>query len=394
MQQREKDFQLGPIIAVSLGHFFHDIFPAFLAPLLPLLIVRYRLSYALAGLLTVFLRGPSLINPLIGVLADRTSTRVLVIVSPAVTACLMSLLPAAPSYSVLIVMLLATGFSSSCFHVPAPVMIRHLSGSKIGTGMSVFMLGGELARSVGPIIILASLSVWGIHGTYRLIPLGLAASVFLYFRLRRDSVQRASTAPGRPGIFRELIRHRRLYLVVGGLFFSKNIVIAALTSFLPIYLTSRGSSLWLAGASLSILELAGAAGTFVSGSLSDRIGRRTMLLITSIATPLLMGVFILAEGLYLFPVLAVLGVFLFAVNPVLMAVVQENVSAYPSLANGMFMTLGFLTLSLCTFLIGILGDYFGLEVSYVICALLSVAGIPLALIIPVSPRTEFIGEGV
>lgn len=156
---------------------------------------------------------------------------------------------------------------------------------------------------------------------------------------------------------------------------------------------ASGSSLWLVGASLSILELAGAAGTFASGSLSDRIGRRKMLLIAAIATPLLMGVFILAEGLYLFPVLLVLGVFLFAANPVLMAVVQENVSAYPSLANGMFMTLGFLTLSLCTFLIVISGDYFGLEVSYIICAVLSIAGIPLALIIPISPKTGFVRKG-
>jgi FSR family fosmidomycin resistance protein-like MFS transporter len=293
----------------------------------------------------------------------------------------MCVLPAAPSYPILIVLLLAAGISSACFHVPAPVVVGRLSGPKMGMGMSIFMLSGELARSLGPILILASISLWGLQGTFRLIPLGLSASVILFFMIRRIPMPSLSTTRTRAQL-RELWRNSRLFLILAGILLSKNIVIAALTAFLPTYLVDRGSSLWLAGTSLSIVQFFGGLGSFTAGSLSDRIGRRNMLLISSVITPLIMVVFLVARGWMLLPILAVLGLFSFAVNPVLMALVQENSPTFPSVANGMFMTLGFVTISLCTFGIGLLADLVGLEIAYRVCALASLIGIPTTLLLP------------
>ena len=186
-------FQAGNVLAIALGHFMHDVYTAFLAPILPLLINKLGISYTLAGLLTVFQNFASLMNPFIGMLADRVSIRYLAIAAPAVSAALMSLLPLSPSYTFLVVMLLLVGISASCWHVPAPVIIRNTSGNRLGTGMSFFMLGGELARSVGPIVVLGAVSLWGMEGTYRMIPFGLAASVLLFLKLRNLPIRRAPT---------------------------------------------------------------------------------------------------------------------------------------------------------------------------------------------------------
>jgi len=51
----------------------HDIFTSFLAPLLPLIIQKLGLSLTLAGSLAAFQQLPSLINPFLGLLADRGS---------------------------------------------------------------------------------------------------------------------------------------------------------------------------------------------------------------------------------------------------------------------------------------------------------------------------------
>ena len=150
----EQKFHWGNVLTLSLGHLMHDTYSSFLAPILPLLIKRLGLSYSLAGLLAVFQRAPSLINPFIGLLADRITLRYFVIIAPTVTAIVMSLLPLSPNYVIMAMLLLIVGFSSSFFHVPAPVMVRWVSGKRIGTGMSFFMLGGELARSIGPLVIL------------------------------------------------------------------------------------------------------------------------------------------------------------------------------------------------------------------------------------------------
>ncbi len=376
-------FRLGGVLTVAAGHLFHDTFGGFLAPVLPLLIGKLGFSYSLAGLLGVFQRGPSLINPLVGLLADRVSLRYFVIFAPAVTAAAMSLIPLAPSYLFMAVMLLVMGTSSALFHVPAPVMVRRLSGSRLGAGISIFMVGGELARSIGPVLILAAVSWWGMEGTWRLFPLGLAASAMLFFRLRGVSARVSRTAgPAAPGFARVLKEMRGLFLVVGGLVISRAVLAAALTTFLPTYLTARGASLWLAGISLSVLELSGAAGALASGTLSDRIGRRNMLLINTILAPLLMGLFLFTGGWAALPVLVLMGFFVLSVTPVLIALVQDNAPQYPASANGIFMTMNFVALSLTMLLVGALSDAIGLVNTYRVCAALSLIGPVFALLLP------------
>ena len=172
-----KRFQFGNVLTISFGHLIHDIYTSFLAPILPLLIEKLSISYALAGFLTFVQRVPSLLNPFVGIIVDRVSVRYFVIVAPTIAAVSMSLLGAAPHYVVLVILLFVTGIGSALFHVPGPVMIKHVSGDRIGKGMSFFMFGGEIARTVGPLTILGAVSLWGLERTYKLIPLGVAASL-------------------------------------------------------------------------------------------------------------------------------------------------------------------------------------------------------------------------
>ena len=167
---------------ISVAHFLHDVYSSFLAPILPLLIDKLGMSYFIVGVISMVQRLPSLLNPFVGLLADRVSVRYFLIIAPALTTISMSLLGIAPSVVVLAILLFVMGISSTLFHVPGPVFIRRLAGDKIGRGMSFYMLGGELARTVGPLVILGAVSLWGLEGSYRLLPFGLFASIILYFR--------------------------------------------------------------------------------------------------------------------------------------------------------------------------------------------------------------------
>jgi len=180
----KKRFQKSKVITISLGHFFHDTYTAFLAPLLPLLVEKLGISLSLAALMDVVRKMPSLLNPLIGLIADKVCVKYLVIFAPAVTAIFMSLLGISPTYTVVLILLFMTGISSALFHVPSPVMIRQFSGDKTATGMSYYMFGGEIARTVGPLIITAAISYWGLEGSYRVMPLGIIASGILFFKLK------------------------------------------------------------------------------------------------------------------------------------------------------------------------------------------------------------------
>ena len=73
--EAENTFQAGGVLTISAGHAVHDTFSGFLPPMLPVLMETLSLNNTHAGLLTVFLQAPSLIQPWIGRIADRISLR-------------------------------------------------------------------------------------------------------------------------------------------------------------------------------------------------------------------------------------------------------------------------------------------------------------------------------
>ena len=52
MKKHNGKFQTGGVLLISTAHLVHDTFSSFLAPLLPLLIEKLGISYAMAGMLT------------------------------------------------------------------------------------------------------------------------------------------------------------------------------------------------------------------------------------------------------------------------------------------------------------------------------------------------------
>ncbi|NOZ13290.1 MAG: MFS transporter [Acidobacteria bacterium] len=371
------DFQTGNVLLISTAHLVHDIYSSFLAPILPLLIEKLQISYAAAGFLTVVQRAPSLLNPLMGLLADRIRVRYLLILAPAITSVSMSLLGMAPNYGVLVLLLLSMGIGAMCFHVPGPVMIKAVSGERTGRGMSFYMLGGEVARTVGPLVILGAVSLWGLEGTWKLIPFGLLASAILFFRFRKMVFHREHAGKGvRIGVRRTLKGFFPFFTILAGYTLFRALIRSTLMVFLPTYLASRGENLWFAGISLSALELTGAIGTFWGGSLSDRLGRRRMLLMVSAVSPVLGWAFLLSRGWVSIVVLLLLGFFLISAGPVVLALVQDVKSDRPAFMNSIYMTLNFLGSAGTALLVGWGADHFGLERMFKVVFTLSVLAVP------------------
>ena len=380
--EKKKDFQTGNIITISIAHLVHDTYSSFLAPLLPLLIEKFSISYSLAGLFTVFLRLPSLLNPVIGLIADKLPLRYFLIAAPAITSISMSLLGAAPSYFVAVIFLLFAGLGSSLFHTPAPVMIKHIAGSKIGRGMSIFMFAAEFARSLGPLLVLSAVSYWSLEETYKLIPIGLGASLVLFIRFRKikiaddfkKNVEKKSAG-------KTLKSYSKTLFSLSGIIFFVNVTKSSLTAFLPTYLMVKGESLWLAGAALSILQFAGAVGTVSSGTISDKFGRSNTLLTIAIALPLLMWLFILWGDVLMVPILILMGFFFFASNPVMLAAINEIKSERPAFINGVYMTINFAISAFTVTLVGALGDFIGLDTMYKVVSFFPLMAIPFILVL-------------
>jgi len=385
---KSSKFQLGNVLIISVAHLLHDIYSSFLAPLLPMLIDKFGMSLSAAGFLSVAGRLPSLLNPVIGLIADKVKIRYFIIISPLVTSVVMSLLGLAPNYTALVIMLFVMGISSACFHVPGPVMARQVAGNRIGKAMSLYMIGGELARGIGPLVILGAVYLWGLGGTYWLIPFGVTASLILFWRLHNITIsQEFHHRKGRPSPAAALGQAAPMLTVLLGISFFRGLMKASLTTFLPTYLYVEGGGFWRGGIYLALLQFAGVVGVFVMGPISDHIGRKKSLLVTAVATPVLMWVFCTCNNFFSIPILILTGFFLFAPSPILLAVVQDLRSKRPSFINGIYMTISFVVGASTILLVGILGDHIGLEKTYKLAAFLALGAIPFVFFIPCKKDT-------
>ena len=374
----EDKFQSDQVLTIVGGHFTHDVYSSFVPPLLPLIIEKLSLSLASAGTLASLIQIPALLNPFIGYLADKVSLRYFVILAPAITGTLISLLGFAPNAAALAILLLTTGISVASFHAPAPAMIARISGRQTGKGMSLFMAGGELGRTIGPLLAVWAVTLWGLDGFYKVMVFSWAASLILYWRLRSIPAR-----PGKPLDLRAMLPElRRLFAPLLAVVFPRAFLLTALAIYLPTFMKQQGASLLIAGASLSIWELAGVAGALLGGTLSDRLGRKTILFAGISASSLLMLLFLNTGGWLLIPVLLALGFSALSTTPVMLALVQDQMPNNRAMANGIFLSMTFVTRPVTAFLIGLMGDHLGLTSAYFWSAILALIALPGIFFLP------------
>ena len=373
----------GVILGISVGHLCHDIYSSFLAPILPLLIEKFSLTYAAAGFISVLLRIPSIFSPLIGSLAGRVNLKYMVVVSPTVTAVAICLIGNAPNFWTIAVLALVAGLSAACFHVPPPVILRNLAGSRTGAAMSSFQIGGELSRTIGPIVVLGAVSIWTLNGLYRLIPIGVLVSLFLLWVLKDVPSSRSGndTRSEKNSIIRTFSRQKFLFISIAGILLSKCFTASVLGAFLPTYLTFKENGLWFAGGALSLLQAFAILGVCITGPLSDRIACEKMLMLLAITAPVSMFFCVYSEGLLFICSLCFAGLAAFSSTPVMLSLIQKRNFEFPAIANGMYMTLNFILSSIIVLGVGRLSDVTSIIFAFKCCAVLSCVGIPFAVVL-------------
>ena len=376
-------FNLRQVLVMSTGHMLHDSYPAFLGTLLPLLIEKLSLTFALAGSLIMFMRAPLLLQPIIGYYSDKTDPRYWVILTPTLSALGVCLLGLAPNYLVVVVLLVMTGLSVAAFHPGATALATEAAGAKRGQGTSFFMTGGELGRAIGPLFIAAIVAAVGFEGSWIAVAPAIGCSLLFYFTLgKRPHVKSAAHHGG--GMWAVIRAGGRPLALVSGIILLRSVATTSFATFFPTFLKNEiGTELAYAALSITIFEVFGAVGAFMGGTLSDRFGRKQVILTSQLcAAPLLFLSLMFAGSGWGLAALAFGGLFSLSIGSVILALIIELMPSNRGMASGLMMFLGFEGTLIATIPIGWIADQIGLGSTLMGSVWLSLLSIPLTLSLP------------
>ena len=323
---------------ITLGHSLTHWYPATFYLLLPIIGRELGLTYTQIGLIMTcqYIAG-AVANVPGGILVDTVGRKgVLMALSLFWVGFPYLLMGFSHGYLMLLGCVALVGFGNSLWH---PTAIPTLAGrfpERKGLVLSLHGMGGNVGDALAPLAVgsLLAFLTWREVVFINVIP-GLVMSVLLLVFLGALRVG----SKGKPAQGEEHTQSLREYLRgVPALFRNKSLVLLtasgafrsmtqnALLTFLPVYLAyEMGFNPFWVGAGMFALQAAGFAATPIAGHLSDRMGRRSILM-TSMAMTAVVLLFMAFAGrsnAFIFFV-AVLGFFLYAIRPVLQAWLLES----------------------------------------------------------------------
>ncbi len=348
-------------VVVALAHGLNDAYAAFVPPLLPRLMDRLGLSIALAATVAMtYSLASSLLQPVLGYLADRYGRRAFLVAGPLLSGVFVSLLGWAPSLPVLIVVLALGGLGSAAFHPPgASYAARVTEGRGSGVRYSVFSFGGSAGYALGPLVAVTLVGKLGMEGLWvAMIPV-LVLTPLLWVNLPSGRSERTAHLPPGPT---EL-----LGLLAGplGLVFGVSALVGwAQRTFLtlePIIVNRAGGSEALGAVTLSVYLAAQAGGTLMGGYLADRVDRRRLLVaLCALALPAHMAAVGLAPGSAgALTGAALAGFFGMAVLPPVVVTAQEILPRSAAVGSGIVMGLAWAAASVGVLVTGAFADAVG-----------------------------------
>lgn len=338
-----------------------------LPPVLPLIAKDFNLTYVQAGLLmTAFLIGYAIMQLPAGFLSDRYGRKTLLIPGMIGYSTATFLTGISMSFNQILALRALTGFCQGTHLSVANSLISDFfPQEKRGRAIGIHESGPNVGSTLALPLTASVAAVWGWRWPFLLYSLPGFVLVFIFWRVVREPklpllVEHWGSKP----IIVNRLRLLFPFVVAKGGYSLCN---WALFTFIPIYLVKvRGMNIVTAGAVAAVMPAIGIVAKVMGGSISDLIGRRSVmgLALGSIA-PLLYLFTIIENSHWLVVVLAAMGLSLFSFSPAIYAGISDSfTSSRRGTALGFVNTMGFAIGSVSPVLFGFLVDSAGFEAAF------------------------------
>jgi FSR family fosmidomycin resistance protein-like MFS transporter len=369
------------LAAAAVMHFLNDLHPTLLPTFLPSIVERLSLSLAEAGFLnTLFGILNLVVQPFAGFLSDKLNKPVLILWAPLFTASGAYLIPIAPSYGFAMLFACMTGFGTASFH-PQGHGLAGLSGGRehLGINLAVFAAAGQFGAALSPLYGVGLIRVLGVS----MLPCALIFVVAVILTARSmlpaqfvDEDRRAESAKS-GGESTSLMLRRVMWacLPITLIAMVRDATSQSIRVFLPLLVTGRGGSIAAGGTMLFAFTVMGTISNLIGGKLADMFGKKTIICIMLVLSPVFIFPAIRAQGWLSLVLFSLGGACINATNPVTIAMAQERVPESRSMASSLVMGVSWGIANIVASPIGKVADHIGLELtlSFVALAPLAVA---------------------
>ena len=319
---------------ITIGHALTHWYPATFYLLLPLIGNEMGLSYVQIGsILTTQAIAGAISNIPGGLFVDSIGRKgLLMAVSLFWIGAPYLLMGFSHDYWLLLTCAALVGIGNNLWHPTAIPLLAQRYPDRKGLVVSIHGMGGNVGDALAPLVAGAMLAVlsWREVVVINVIP-GIVMSVVLLVMLGRTlnadgpAITGKAPAPKRTLAdtlrdFKPLLANRTLIFLCASSVF-RSMTHGGLLTFLPLYLaTDMGySPIWI-GAVMAALQTAGFIACPIAGHLSDKMGRRQIIMSSMAMTAVIIVAMIFAGGSSAFVFfVAFLGFFFFSIRAVLQA---------------------------------------------------------------------------
>ncbi|PJG82490.1 MFS transporter [Caviibacterium pharyngocola] len=266
---------------MAFGHFCSDINQTALTALLPFLIAIHHYDYTTAAMLVLVANMvSSVVQPLFGHLADKFNWVWIVPVGLLLAGGGIAATGYTSDFWQLCLAVMISGIGIAMFHPQAAKLVNLASGlHNRGTALSIFAFGGSTGAAMGPILITASIALFGVQGTLTFLLIELLACLMIgrYYRaltelnggsIKAKQANAQATQQDQWGAFS----------VLCVVMFGRSIIYYGLNTFLALYwINVLGTTETVGNTMLSIYYTIGAICTLFGGKLADKFGARNVL---------------------------------------------------------------------------------------------------------------------
>ena len=270
------------LLMVSMGHLLNDMFQSVIPSIYPMIKETLGLSFMQIGAITLTNQiTSSLLQPLVGYFSDRHPKPYALVVGMCFTLAGLMLLSMANSFPLVLLSVAFVGVGSSVLHPESSKIARMASGGAKGMAQSVFQVGGNVGRAIGPVAVALVVVPHG-QGSIRWFALLAVAALWVLTRICRW-YRRQLELYGRSKSKFDLenVSHlSRRQIVVAlvvllVLMFSKDFYTANIQSYLTFYMIEKfGLSVTASQYVLFAVLVSTAVGLLVGGEVGDRYGRK------------------------------------------------------------------------------------------------------------------------